>query len=366
MYALHPGVRKPLPLAQSHADFPASEWMGAPIGFAGGQWNLTAYCDNDPVNYTDRTGMYGENVHFYATFMVASLVGYKDPHMLAYYSELPDEMAKYEAIPNSVDATKQELKQFSEDVKKLFEKDEDKERKYEEFMERSKKAENFSIDINKYLHSLCGEGVVSRRNIIRDLMNDKIKNNGEEWEIGFLNHALGDAYAHATKGILALKNNEEGYPWRQGHARDGHRPDIIKDFSKPIQKYKNEKLIEYMTTLASTLNPNFNAQDAQFQNALSAIYDTALKDNNNVFTYSSEREIENLRKLANNRDFLQKFNKNAKTLSDMKPFDSYQPEKSGREILNDPMNPARFKSPTEAEVRGLLDEIKAKCQAAGR
>jgi hypothetical protein len=57
MYAFNPGVRKPSPLARNHAEFPTSEWTHAPIGFAGGQWNLTAYCDNDPVNYKDRNGM---------------------------------------------------------------------------------------------------------------------------------------------------------------------------------------------------------------------------------------------------------------------------------------------------------------------
>lgn len=205
MYALHPGVRKPSPLAQNYVDFPDSEWMHAPIGFAGGQWNLTAYCDNDPVNYTDRTGMYGENVHYYATFMVATLVGYKDPHMLAYYTQLPDEVAKFEAIPNSIDATEKQIAKLREEMRSILAKDVDKLKEYKETIDKLESSVQFSKDVNMYLHSLCDESVVSRRNIIRDLLRDKLTTGGEDWEIGFLNHALGDSYAHASKGLLAKR-----------------------------------------------------------------------------------------------------------------------------------------------------------------
>lgn len=133
-----------------------------------------------------------------------------------------------------------------------------------------------------------------------------------------------------------------------------------------MQEYKHEKLIDYMASLALTLNPDFNDDDQKnLMKAFERIYDTALEDQKNPFKYS-QKETENLRKLANDAQFLNQFNKNAKLLGDLKPFDTYQPEKSDREILNDTLNPNRFRNPTDSEIKRLLDEIKSKCQSAGR
>jgi RHS repeat-associated protein len=43
-----------------------------PIGFAAGDVNLYGYVENDPVNGTDPTGLYEEDVHFYLTWYLAS------------------------------------------------------------------------------------------------------------------------------------------------------------------------------------------------------------------------------------------------------------------------------------------------------
>ncbi|NLC79620.1 MAG: hypothetical protein GX748_00380, partial [Lentisphaerae bacterium] len=62
-----------------------------PLGEAGG-WNLTAFCDNDPVNKFDALGLYGMDMHFYAVYIVAQLAGESrsDAWQLAYFSAYPD------------------------------------------------------------------------------------------------------------------------------------------------------------------------------------------------------------------------------------------------------------------------------------
>ena len=50
-------------------------WTKDPIGFAGGDFNLYRYGQNNPINFADPWGRYGWDVHYYKTYIWAKEVG---------------------------------------------------------------------------------------------------------------------------------------------------------------------------------------------------------------------------------------------------------------------------------------------------
>ncbi|MCU0960170.1 MAG: RHS repeat-associated core domain-containing protein [Pirellulaceae bacterium] len=50
-----------------------------PLGFEAGDANLYRYVQNDPVNKTDPTGLYEEDVHFYMNYYLARYLGLDQP-----------------------------------------------------------------------------------------------------------------------------------------------------------------------------------------------------------------------------------------------------------------------------------------------
>ena len=138
----------------------------------------------------DRSG------HQYTTFIIARIAGLDRElsHKLAYFSQFPDDVTKYSATNAAV------FKLFNQTYRK---------------------------QIMATLHSLHGGGedaVLSRRKILKDLIQDGIQNKTlEPYQVGLVIHAFADAYAHTTveNGKLVAFGSRVGHLWH------GHDPDII-------------------------------------------------------------------------------------------------------------------------------------------
>jgi hypothetical protein len=93
-----------------------------------------------------------------------------------------------------------------------------------------------------WLHSLHGGGdaaVQQRRARLGQLISngtDDYGNRLSPWEIGFLIHAFGDAYAHTYTSRSGLN----AYGWPFGHLWSGHKPDIIASNREQYKTYVRE------------------------------------------------------------------------------------------------------------------------------
>jgi RHS repeat-associated protein len=188
-----------------------------PIGPVDGA-NLFLYACASPTDVLDPDGLYGDDGHYYATYIAARVCGHLTParaYRLAYYAQLPDQHWRYDAINAGI---------------RWF---------------LNVGLNDFPLDVQNWLHSLHGgnpDQVRARQDCLKKLISDgKLK----EWEKGFVIHALGDAYAH-------VKPNGWAYCAPCGHAGDGTAPDNIAN--------DPDKFMDYMSSLCTSLGGGRSAR----------------------------------------------------------------------------------------------------------
>jgi RHS repeat-associated protein len=186
-----------------------------PAGYVDGL-NLYQAHSSNPVSRVDPTGLWDEAGHFWLTYMTAVAAG-MDPsaaYELAYYSQLPDTMQMTDAATlwkmllgarlhnDGQAATEQAIAELEQWAKEVFDQ----------------------------LHQLHGgdeQEVFKRRECLKKMLKD---GNLKPWERGFVNHALGDSYAHTYKD---KNGREKAYGWPDGHAPDhvGLRPHLASSYA---------------------------------------------------------------------------------------------------------------------------------------
>ncbi|MBU6414616.1 MAG: RHS repeat-associated core domain-containing protein [Planctomycetes bacterium] len=169
-------------------------WLSRdPIGERGGLGLLT-YVGNRPPYSTDSLGQYEEAGHYYTTFLAATCAGRSsvEAEMLAYYSQLPDEVPALDALSLS----KAYLQLGAGGV-------------------RLPLANKWLFEIEGLLHSLFGGDPNPRRACLEKLLT---YGNLSTWEMGLVTHALQDAYAHVYIDPTTGKLRAYSAPF--GHAAD--------------------------------------------------------------------------------------------------------------------------------------------------
>ncbi|MBK8287037.1 MAG: hypothetical protein IPK97_20425 [Ahniella sp.] len=168
--------------------------------------NKFLYANGNPVVFVDPSGKYGEAGHFYTTFVVARMLDIqeKEAKTLALYSQLPDEIGKFDAINQAVRGATREYAKLHPIFRGLVEPDQL--RIYDTNM------------VQDYFHALTGfdseyETKVSRQTVIAAESPEAA---------GLAIHRLGDSFAHRQLG-----NETKTYVERIGHLFDGHEPDKI-------------------------------------------------------------------------------------------------------------------------------------------
>lgn len=211
-------------------------WLSQdPAGHVDGP-NLYAYVNQNPLNRIDRTGLWAEAGHFYTTYAVALAAGLSQQRAfaLAYYSQLPDEVADFEAIEVVEEAGKAlgVLAMEKELSRKTF-----------GFFSGPTTAQMDSAvdrvvnlsNIQYGLHFLTGKdeaGIAKARSSLVSAIKDG--RFSSDWELGFAIHTLGDAYAHTY-------NSADGklmsYKTGKGHLLHGKLPDQITSSAANYAKY---------------------------------------------------------------------------------------------------------------------------------
>jgi len=195
----------------------ATVWISAdPTGFYAGDANRSRYVSNDPTDETDPSGLYGRDGHFWTTYIVAVAAGLDgdDAYALAYYSQLPDQDRRYEAIS----AAKAHYNPLASCPS------------------------SWAPNVFNWLHSLHGGGfeeIQQRRARLARLILDGTDDDGNQlsaWQLGFIIHAFGDSYAHTH----FTSSGPRAYGWPWGHARDAHTPDIIASNREKYKTYVRE------------------------------------------------------------------------------------------------------------------------------
>lgn len=197
-----------------------------PIGERGGV-NLYSFVNNNPISLWDSLGLYQEDGHFYTTYILLYYNGYKkeDAFEIAYYSQLPDEDKKMEAMNAGA---KRGFLYWLYHNPLVW-----------PFHHIIQENIGEQRDIIKWLHSLHGGGeerVAARRACLEKLLANNL-GNLSNWEKGLIIHALGDAYAHTY--VSNEKTEAYGDVW--GHIFDVHEPDIIANHP--------DKYLEYLASL---------------------------------------------------------------------------------------------------------------------
>ena len=214
-----------------YRDIETGVWLSRdPAGFVDGP-NLYAYVMQNPWTMFDAEGLYAEAGHFYTTYAVAIAAGMDQSraYRVAYYSQLPDEAAQFDAI----DQTKHASKAVGHPVQQMWRHlTGDK-----AGTEAAGKAVRDMTNVHRKLHFLRGsdDGQIkgSREGLAGAIKGGSFK---EDWQLGFAIHTLGDTYAH-TKDLGGGK--EGGYPTLSGHGEDGIRPDSIGQNAFNSAKYES-------------------------------------------------------------------------------------------------------------------------------
>jgi RHS repeat-associated protein len=212
-----------------------ARWLSQdPIGFEAGDANLYRYVKNSPTTKNDPSGHYGVGGHFFTVYSVGIAAGLtkKEAYSIAYYSQLPDQDARFEAISNS-DA----LGASARNRAKL------------------------TYDCIHSLNGLRGDAIANRRTMISAQIKKELAGIAlpkhptqsdffQYWRAGFLVHALGDSFSHTFINAIG---ELEAYDWRWGHGVQGKVPDVIANYP---DKYR-----EYVSTLYVVLGGKGNAFD---------------------------------------------------------------------------------------------------------
>ena len=174
----------------------AGRWLSRePLG-EGASQNLYSAAFNDLTNNIDVLGLYGVAGHFYTVYAVAVARGYdRDAaYALAFYAQLPDQVAQYSAF-DTVPRTIKDLVTEKQWLRRIQEE----------------------------LHSLHGGDVAKRRACLKKLLSDP---GLFPFERGLLAHAFADSYAHT---FVDENGVEQSYGFPFGHAftdHGGHEPDL--------------------------------------------------------------------------------------------------------------------------------------------
>jgi RHS repeat-associated protein len=214
-----------------YRDLETGVWLSRdPAGFVDGP-NLYAYVMQNPWTSFDPKGLYQESGHFYTTYMVGMACGMSksDAFQTAYYSQLPDEHNDYTAF-EGIAATGSKIAYRDGFLKRV----------QTSLHGLHGKSETF----NRFTGSHVGSGdICDHRNGIASVVSDKSLSN---WERGLAVHALADSYAHTQKSTIGIFNTISAYSAPQGHALDGHSPDVVSN--------RPELYAEYVNKLANSLS----------------------------------------------------------------------------------------------------------------
>ena len=187
-------------------------WLSRePLGEFGSK-NLYGFVGNATIQSVDVLGLWQEGGHFYTIFAAAIAKGYapREAYRLAYFAQLPDEIADYSAYDG--------VMKWSEE--RMFE-------------------NHWFHDVQQVLHSLHGQDVKKRRDCLRNLLQDPSL---KPIDRGLLLHAFGDAYAHTYVDPKTGKTEAYEYPY--GHANTPYkgnapdlpslRPDVYKEYVNDV------------------------------------------------------------------------------------------------------------------------------------
>jgi len=195
-------------------------WISVdPLGEVGGS-NLYGFVGNSGANAVDTLGLWSPSGHFYGTYAIARAAGMsqKDAFEFAYYSQLPDQVPALDAFtlwktdPLGIDAAEFGFQKETALVR--------------EQVGSTRNLFFWSHSIQRWLHSLHGGGPqasMDRRCCLASMLKDPSL---RAWEKGFINHALGDTFAHQDANGNAYDST------KNGHGRDsvfGIDPDLIID-----------------------------------------------------------------------------------------------------------------------------------------
>lgn|GEM_PF-6197793 len=250
-----------------------TKWISKdPLGEAGG-WNLTCFCDNDPVNGFDPLGLYGMDMHFYAVYMVAIMAGQSpnDAWRLAYFSAYPD-------IDPVLDATTQGKKNWWKQWGK------NKER---------------MLEVHAVMHQLNGKKTREVESLRRSL-KAKIQNEREPWKKGIMIHVFGDTFGHLKiQKIQQLRligpmgsYYYETIGWRTGgttykpglgHGNDGYDPDLVALRPALAKEYLTQLFLALDGKDLNKLQNIFEVIDDIAKNGAVDQSDTWLKDATNEY-----------------------------------------------------------------------------------
>lgn len=163
--------------------------------------------------------------HFHTVAYIAAIAGLENRAIeLACYSQAPDEIKRYNAVPVAVWGV------ISWDYRRR---------------------------IMDTLHSLHGgdyAAVARRRSILHQLVKESSASRTRDWETGFLIHALGDSFAHVHGDL----EKPEAFGSLVGHGFEFFNdPDEIFGGAEPNKNY--HKYVAYTSSLFEALSTSNNA-----------------------------------------------------------------------------------------------------------
>ena len=301
--------------------------------------NPYVYVNNSPLRFVDPTGLWEEGGHYYTTYLVSRLAASRlggtaiSPEALAYYSQLPDVIASYEATPEAVG-------QFAQGVAiaagggagggvtgNLT--------------AAEIASKQWSQDIFEVLHSLHGgdaNAVFERRDCLKNFLRNLVLKGAPDWQIGFTIHALGDAYSHTYRDEAGL----HAFGWPFGHGEQnvsGVSPDSIGLSHSAYSGYV-DTLYEALTGIRSNYN-------ASVVGSLGAVKNAGLKAGlGNLRSWAAGQPVDVRAESELMRQYAI-----SQGLSD-----EYNPLTSGRNTFE-----KKYRTPTRDEVRSYLDALKKAC-----
>ncbi len=192
------------------------------------------YANGNPTYFIDPTGKYGEAGHYYTTYYVALRSGYTDEQAqkLAFYSQLPDEVDRLDAIGVQSDSLAQRFSNWVGRNTRIDEGITATEPVY------STSATRQRDEVQRGLHALtAGNGAEETLQTLA-----AIESAGSDYAAtGVLIHRLGDTFAHRT-------TTGDTYKTGLGHGAKGHTPDVI--------QRRPDLYLDYAEKLATTLAPS--------------------------------------------------------------------------------------------------------------
>ena len=167
--------------------------------------NLYLFAADDPVNMVDATGLYGMNMHFYMTYMLARQSGMPEgtAMQLAIWAQYPDAESKLNASSSLG-------------------------RRWAPWDTDEFSTKDWMVKVQSYLHQLSGDNP-RKRVCVRETLKAMISNEHDLAKQGMLLHAFEDTYAHLNMDAKEKTWEKEGagYDPGFGHGGSFHRPDLI-------------------------------------------------------------------------------------------------------------------------------------------